>query len=247
MIAVVPGFAVGGGHSLHVTCDLTLASEEHAVFKQTDPDVASFDAGYGSALLARQVGQKRAREIFFLGFDYSADEAMAMGMVNASVPHTELEETALDWATTITAKSPTAQKMLKYAFNLPELDGVDPRLSAFITRMTARKPQQRFQSAVEALAALEAVDSGVVAPNAPRSVTGDESGMGGIALDLHRNKRSVRLDLKSAAGRDALLDLIDHSDVLVTNMRHAALARLGAPAPSRCSRTATRAIQCMAA
>jgi naphthoate synthase len=123
VIAVVPGWAVGGGHSLHVVCDLTLASEEHAVFKQTDADVASFDGGYGSALLARQVGQKRAREIFFLGRDYSAQEAFDMGMVNAAVPHEELEATALEWAAEITAKSPTAQKMLKYAFNLPD-DGL---------------------------------------------------------------------------------------------------------------------------
>jgi naphthoate synthase len=123
VIAVVPGWAVGGGHSLHVVCDLTLASEEHAVFKQTDPDVASFDGGYGSALLARQVGQKRAREIFFLGRDYSAADAFDMGMVNAVVPHAELETTALEWAREITAKSPTAQRMLKYAFNLPD-DGL---------------------------------------------------------------------------------------------------------------------------
>jgi len=123
VIAVVPGWAVGGGHSLHVVCDLTLASEEHAVFKQTDADVASFDGGYGSALLARQVGQKRAREIFFLGRNYSAQEAFAMGMVNAVVPHGELEVTALQWAREITAKSPTAQRMLKYALNLPD-DGM---------------------------------------------------------------------------------------------------------------------------
>ena len=82
VIAVVPGWAVGGGHSLHVTCDLTLASREHAIFKQTDTDVASFDGGFGSAYLARQVGQKFAREIFFLGRSYNADEAKAMGMVN---------------------------------------------------------------------------------------------------------------------------------------------------------------------
>jgi naphthoate synthase len=123
VIAVVPGWAVGGGHSLHVVCDLTLASEEHAVFKQTDPDVASFDGGYGSALLARQIGQKRAREIFFLGRDYSAADAFDMGMVNAVIPHAELETTALEWAREITAKSPTAQRMLKYAFNLPD-DGL---------------------------------------------------------------------------------------------------------------------------
>ena len=123
VIAVVPGWAVGGGHSLHVVCDLTLASREHAVFKQTDADVASFDGGYGSALLARQVGQKRAREVFFLGRDYSAQEAYEMGMVNAVVDHAELESVALQWAREIVAKSPTAQRMLKYAFNLPD-DGL---------------------------------------------------------------------------------------------------------------------------
>jgi naphthoate synthase len=123
VIAVVPGWAVGGGHSLHVVCDLTLASEEHAVFKQTDADVASFDGGYGSALLARQVGQKRAREVFFLGRDYDARQAFDMGMVNEVVPHADLERTALEWAREITAKSPTAQKMLKFAFNLPD-DGM---------------------------------------------------------------------------------------------------------------------------
>lgn len=123
VIAVVPGWAVGGGHSLHVICDLTLASKEHAVFKQTDPDVASFDSGYGSALLAKQVGQKRAREIFFLGLNYSADEAVAMGMANASIPHAELEEKALEWGAIINSKSPTAMRMLKYGFNLPD-DGM---------------------------------------------------------------------------------------------------------------------------
>jgi naphthoate synthase len=123
VIAVVNGWAVGGGHSLHVVCDLTLASKEHARFKQTDPDVASFDSGYGSALLARQIGQKRAREIFFLGFDYTADEAVAMGAANLSVPHAELEKVALEWARTINGKSPTAMRMLKYGFNLPD-DGL---------------------------------------------------------------------------------------------------------------------------
>lgn len=118
VIAVVPGWAVGGGHSLHVVCDLTLASEEHAVFKQTDADVASYDAGYGSAYLARQIGQKRAREIFFLGREYSAREAHQMGMVNAVIPHSELEKVALEWGIEITRKSPTAQRMLKFAFNL---------------------------------------------------------------------------------------------------------------------------------
>lgn len=118
VIAVVPGWAVGGGHSLHVVCDLTLASREHALFKQTDADVASFDGGFGSAYLARMVGQKRAREIFFLGKTYSAEEAYEMGMVNAVVPHESLEEVALDWAREINKKSPTAIRMLKYAFNL---------------------------------------------------------------------------------------------------------------------------------
>ena len=123
VIAVVPGWAVGGGHSLHVVCDLTLASAEHAIFKQTDAAVASYDAGYGSAYLARQVGQKRAREIFFLGRSYTAEEAHQMGMVNAVVPHEDLEKVALEWATEITAKSPMAQRMLKFAFNLVD-DGL---------------------------------------------------------------------------------------------------------------------------
>ena len=123
VIAVVPGWAVGGGHSLHVVCDLTLASKEHAIFKQTDPDVGSFDSGYGSAYLAKMVGQKRAREIFFLGFNYSADEAVQMGMVNRSIPHAELETEALVWAKENNSKSPTAMRMLKYGFNLPD-DGL---------------------------------------------------------------------------------------------------------------------------
>ena len=118
VIAVVPGWAVGGGHSLHVVCDMTLASKEHAIFKQTDADVASFDGGFGSAYLARQVGQKRAREIFFLGRDYSAQEAFEMGMVNQVVPHDKLEQTAYDWAQEIMMKSPTAIKMIKFGFNL---------------------------------------------------------------------------------------------------------------------------------
>ena len=118
VIAVVPGFAVGGGHSLHVVCDLTIASAEQAVFKQTDTDVASFDGGFGSAYLARQIGQKFAREIFFLGRSYSAEEAHRMGMVNAVVPHAELETTALEWAAEINTKSPTAQRMAKFSMNL---------------------------------------------------------------------------------------------------------------------------------
>lgn len=123
VVAVVPGWAVGGGHSLHVVCDLTLASAEHAIFKQTDPDVASFDSGYGSAYLARMVGQKRAREIFFLGRNYSAQEAFDMGMVNAVVPHKDLEKVALEWAYEMNSKSPTAMRMLKYGFNLVD-DGL---------------------------------------------------------------------------------------------------------------------------
>lgn len=123
VIAVVPGWAVGGGHSLHVICDLTLASQDHAKFLQTDPDVASFDAGFGSAYLARQIGQKRARELFFLGKTYDAAEAVEMGMANEAVPHAELESVALDWAKTINQKSPTAIRMLKYAFNLAD-DGL---------------------------------------------------------------------------------------------------------------------------
>jgi naphthoate synthase len=118
VIAVVPGWAAGGGHSLHVTADLTLASAEHARFKQTDADVGSFDGGYGSAYLARQVGQKFAREIFFLGREYTAEQAHRMGAVNEVVPHAELEQVALQWAREINGKSPTAQRMLKYAFNL---------------------------------------------------------------------------------------------------------------------------------
>jgi naphthoate synthase len=118
VLCVVPGWAAGGGHSLHVVSDLTLASAEHARFKQTDADVGSFDGGFGSAYLARQVGQKFAREIFFLGEEYTAADAHAMGMVNRVVPHAELEATALDWGRRIVAKSPTAQRMLKYSFNL---------------------------------------------------------------------------------------------------------------------------------
>jgi len=118
VIAVVPGWAAGGGHSLHVVCDLTIASAEHAKFKQTDADVGSFDGGYGSAYLARQVGQKFAREIFFLGRTYSAEQMERMGAVNEVVPHAQLERTALEWAREINGKSPTAQRMLKYSFNL---------------------------------------------------------------------------------------------------------------------------------
>lgn len=118
VMAVVPGWAVGGGHSLHVVCDLTLASKEHAIFKQTDADVASFDSGYGSAYLARQVGQKKAREIFFLGRNYNAETAFQMGMVNEVIAHAELENVALEWAAEMNTKSPTAMRMLKFGFNL---------------------------------------------------------------------------------------------------------------------------------
>jgi naphthoate synthase len=118
VICLVPGWAAGGGHSLHVVCDLTLASREHARFRQTDADVASFDGGFGSAYLARQVGQKFAREIFFLGDTYSAEDAHRMGMVNAVVEHDRLEAVGLDWARKVMGKSPTSIRMLKYAFNL---------------------------------------------------------------------------------------------------------------------------------
>jgi naphthoate synthase len=117
VIALVNGWAAGGGHSLHVVCDLSLASAEHARFKQTDADVGSFDGGFGSAYLARQVGQKVAREIFFLGETYSAEDAYRMGMVNRVVPHEQLEAVGLEWAKIICRKSPTAQRMLKFAFN----------------------------------------------------------------------------------------------------------------------------------
>jgi naphthoate synthase len=118
VICAVPGWAAGGGHSLHVVSDLTIASAEHARFKQTDTDVASFDGGFGSAYLARQVGQKLAREIFFLGRTYSAEEMHRMGAVNAVVAHQDLEATALQWGREINSKSPTAQRMVKFAFNL---------------------------------------------------------------------------------------------------------------------------------
>jgi naphthoate synthase len=117
VIAVIPGWAAGGGHSLHVVCDLSIASAEHGRFKQTDADVGSFDGGYGSAYFARQIGQKFAREVFFLAEEYSAQRAYEMGAVNRVVPHADLESTALDWARTILGKSPTAIRMLKFAFN----------------------------------------------------------------------------------------------------------------------------------
>ncbi len=123
VIALVSGWAAGGGHSLNVVCDLSIASEEHARFKQTDADVGSFDAGYGSAYFARQIGQKNAREVFFLAREYSAQRAYEMGAVNAVVPHAELERTGIEWAQEIMGKSPTAIRMLKYAFNAVD-DGI---------------------------------------------------------------------------------------------------------------------------
>ncbi len=123
VIALVPGWAVGGGHSLHVVCDMTIASKEHAIFRQTDANVASFDAGFGSAYLAKQIGQKRAREVFFLEKEYTAQEAYEMGMVNAVVPHDKLDQTGYEWGQIIMTKSPTAIKMLKFAFNLVD-DGM---------------------------------------------------------------------------------------------------------------------------
>ena len=123
VIALIPGWAAGGGHSLNVVADLSIASAEHARFKQTDADVGSFDAGYGSAYLARQVGQKFAREIFFLGAEYSAQRAYEMGVVNAVVPHADLEKVGVEWGAEILRKSPQAIRMLKFAFNAVD-DGI---------------------------------------------------------------------------------------------------------------------------
>ena len=117
VIALVNGWAAGGGHSLVMVCDLALASREHAQFKQVDANVGSFDAGYGSGLLARQAGDKRAREIFFLAETYSAAQAEAWGVVNRAVAHQDLERVGWEWALTIAGKSPQAIRMLKYAFN----------------------------------------------------------------------------------------------------------------------------------
>ena len=123
VIAVVNGWAAGGGHSLHVVCDLTIASRQEAAFKQTDADVGSFDAGYGSAYLAKMVGQKYAREIFFLGRTYSAERMQQMGAVNIVADHKDIEQEAIEAAREINTKSPTAQRMLKFAFNLTD-DGL---------------------------------------------------------------------------------------------------------------------------
>ena len=116
VIALVPGWAAGGGHSLNVICDLSIASEK-AMFKQTDATVGSFDGGYGSAYLAKQVGQKVAREIFFLAEEYTAKRAYEIGLVNAVVPHAELEPTGVAWAEKILGQSPQSIRMLKYSFN----------------------------------------------------------------------------------------------------------------------------------
>lgn len=123
VIAAINGWAAGGGHSLAVVCDLAIASTQHARFKQTDADVGSFDAGYGSALLARQVGDRRAREIFFLARPYSAEQAEAWGAINEAVDHARLEDTAIDYARIVAGKSPQAIRMLKFAFNLAD-DGL---------------------------------------------------------------------------------------------------------------------------
>jgi naphthoate synthase len=116
VIAVVAGYAIGGGHVLHVVCDLTIAAD-NARFGQTGPRVGSFDAGYGSTLLARLVGDKKAKEIWFLCRQYSAQEALDMGLVNAVVPLDQLEDTAVQWAREILEKSPTAIRFIKAAFN----------------------------------------------------------------------------------------------------------------------------------
>jgi naphthoate synthase len=123
VIAVVNGWAAGGGHSLHVVADLSIASRQHGKFKQTDATVGSFDAGYGSALLARQIGQKSAREIFFLAREYSAEDMVRVGAVNEAVDHERLEEVALEYAADIARQSPQAIRMLKFAFNLAD-DGL---------------------------------------------------------------------------------------------------------------------------
>nr|VFK13202.1 MAG: 1,4-Dihydroxy-2-naphthoyl-CoA synthase [Candidatus Kentron sp. LPFa] len=144
VIALVSGWAVSGGHGLHVICDMTIASREHALFKQTYPDLASFDSGYGSAYLARQVGQKRAREVFFLGLDYGAEEAYEMGMVNKVVPHHELEETGLEWGKLINSKSPMAMRMLKFGFNLIDDGLVGQQIFAGeATRLAYGTPEAR--------------------------------------------------------------------------------------------------------
>ena len=121
VIAMVNGYAIGGGHVLHVVCDLTIASE-NAIFGQTGPKVGSFDAGFGSSYLARIVGQKKAREIWFLCRQYTAHEAEQMGMVNKVVPLERLEDECVEWAQTMMERSPLALRMIKMGLNA-ELDG----------------------------------------------------------------------------------------------------------------------------
>jgi naphthoate synthase len=123
VIAVVDGWAAGGGHSLHVVADLSIACRDHARFKQTDANVGSFDGGDGSAYLAKQVGQKRARELFFLAREYGADDAERWGAVNEVAEHDDVEGLALEYARIIATKSPQAIRMLKFAFNLAD-DGL---------------------------------------------------------------------------------------------------------------------------
>ena len=121
VIAMVNGYAIGGGHVLHVVCDLTIASD-NAIFGQTGPKVGSFDGGFGSSYLARHVGQKKAREIWFTCNQYSAEEAERMGMVNKVVPFDQLEDTTIEWCRTIMLRSPLAIRMIKRGLNA-ELDG----------------------------------------------------------------------------------------------------------------------------
>ena len=147
VVCLVPGWAAGGGHSLHVVCDLTIASRQHARFRQTDADVASFDGGFGSAYLARQVGQKFAREIFFLGETYTAEDAHRMGMVNAVVDHQDLERVGLEWARRIMGKSPTAQRMLKFAFNLIDDGLVGQQVAAEPPAWPTARPRQEGRDA----------------------------------------------------------------------------------------------------
>jgi naphthoate synthase len=116
VIAMVAGYAIGGGHVLHIMCDLTIAAD-NAIFGQVGPKVGSFDGGFGASFLARQIGQKKAREIWFLCRRYSAREALEMGLINCVVPYEQLEPTTLDWCKEILQHSPLAIRCLKAAFN----------------------------------------------------------------------------------------------------------------------------------
>ncbi|MDU4680871.1 MAG: enoyl-CoA hydratase-related protein, partial [Cutibacterium avidum] len=142
IIAAIPGWTTGGGHSLMVVADMAVASRENARFKQVDANVGSFDAGYGSALLARQIGDKRAREIFFLAETYTAEQAERWGVINRAVDHVELESTAIEWGLTIAGKSPQAIRMLKYAFNMVD-DGIagQQAFAGEATRMAYMTPE----------------------------------------------------------------------------------------------------------